>query len=236
MKRKGLGKGQGNGYKNIIPIRDKKVHSDSARGRKQPQTIINLQRVAYGNPKTPIQLREYQMGVGMPVGTIKEYEDLFKNKNVRLDIPLNIKEKIEVTKKLKLKDSDKDGVADILDCEPNNINKQDDDNLNDLNQQDDDNLNDLNQQDNNNSNEKLYYGRIDMGKDVYLESATVSAKSPKEAYAKLSQNSFNVHDGNFRLYEDTNKTRFNLTQFGFKNLTKLTKDVNPNKGVLNKFF
>jgi hypothetical protein len=42
MKRKGMGKGQGKGYKNIIPVRDKKVHTDSGHGRKQPQRIHNL--------------------------------------------------------------------------------------------------------------------------------------------------------------------------------------------------
>lgn len=37
-KRKGLGKGRGKGYKNLIP-KDKKVHADSAKGKKQPQKI-----------------------------------------------------------------------------------------------------------------------------------------------------------------------------------------------------
>jgi len=37
-KRKGLGRGLGKGYKNLIP-KDTKVHSDSAKGRKQPQKI-----------------------------------------------------------------------------------------------------------------------------------------------------------------------------------------------------
>jgi len=38
MKRKGLGKGKGKGYKNLQG-RDPKVHSDSAKGRKQPQRL-----------------------------------------------------------------------------------------------------------------------------------------------------------------------------------------------------
>lgn len=33
----GLGKGQGKGYKNIIPVKDRKVHQDSKKGIKQPQ-------------------------------------------------------------------------------------------------------------------------------------------------------------------------------------------------------
>lgn len=39
--RKGLGRGKGRGYKNIAP-KDPKVHSDSARGRRQPQRLYNL--------------------------------------------------------------------------------------------------------------------------------------------------------------------------------------------------
>jgi len=40
-RRKGAGKGRGMGYKNIMP-RDPKIHSDSSKGRKQPQRIPNL--------------------------------------------------------------------------------------------------------------------------------------------------------------------------------------------------
>jgi hypothetical protein len=36
--RKGLGKGRGKGFKNLLPT-DKKVHGDSARGIRQPQKI-----------------------------------------------------------------------------------------------------------------------------------------------------------------------------------------------------
>jgi len=42
--RKGLGKGKGKGYKNIQG-RDPKIHSDSARGRKQPQRMPNLSKL-----------------------------------------------------------------------------------------------------------------------------------------------------------------------------------------------
>ena len=38
-KRKGLGKGRGKGYKNIIG-KDPMVHSQSAKGRKQPQRVV----------------------------------------------------------------------------------------------------------------------------------------------------------------------------------------------------
>jgi hypothetical protein len=57
MKRIGLGKGKGKGYKNIIPIRDKRVHTDSGRGIKQPQKINNWNKLPIfqwsNNPKTP---------------------------------------------------------------------------------------------------------------------------------------------------------------------------------------
>ena len=42
VRRKGLGKGRGKGFKNILP-KDPKVHADSARGMKQPQ-IIRMRR------------------------------------------------------------------------------------------------------------------------------------------------------------------------------------------------
>jgi len=41
MVRKGLGRGKGKGYKNLAG-RDPKVHSDSAKGRKQPQFITHI--------------------------------------------------------------------------------------------------------------------------------------------------------------------------------------------------
>jgi len=41
MVRKGLGKGKGKGYKNIQG-RDPKIHSDSSKGRKQPQFITHI--------------------------------------------------------------------------------------------------------------------------------------------------------------------------------------------------
>jgi len=124
MVRKGLGKGKGKGYKNIVG-KDPKIHSDSSKGRKRPQRIINIQRVVYGSPKTPVEQREYQMGRGLPVGTIKEFEDYFKDQNVKLNVAMTLKEKMEVTRKSNLKDSDGDGVGDVLDCEPNDPTKQD---------------------------------------------------------------------------------------------------------------
>ena len=40
-KRKGLGKGRGKGYENLLP-QDPRIHKDSAKGRKQPQKIPNI--------------------------------------------------------------------------------------------------------------------------------------------------------------------------------------------------
>jgi len=128
MARRGMGAGRGKGYRNIAGG-DPRIHSQSAKGMKQPQSIpITLTRVPYGSSKTPVHLREYRMGSGLPVGTIKEYQDLFDNqkKNVKLNVPLTFKEKMEVTTKSKLRDSDKDGVGDVLDCQPLNPKKQDD--------------------------------------------------------------------------------------------------------------
>jgi len=49
--RKGLGKGKGKGYKNIIP-RDPRVHSLSRRGIKQPQRVSpRIQKMLKKNPK-----------------------------------------------------------------------------------------------------------------------------------------------------------------------------------------
>jgi len=125
-RRKGMMKGKGKGYKNIMG-KDPAVHSQSAKGMKQPQRItVPLMRVPYGKKETPLEKREYTMGVGQPVGTIKEFEEFFEDIPVKLEVPLKKIEKMKLTDKLKLKDTDKDGVADILDCKPNNPKKQDD--------------------------------------------------------------------------------------------------------------
>jgi len=86
MRRKGLMKGKGKGYKNVIG-KDPYVHSQSARGIKQPQKInVTLKRVCYGREDTPVDKREYTMGAGQPVGTIKEFEEHFKDKDVKFNI------------------------------------------------------------------------------------------------------------------------------------------------------
>jgi hypothetical protein len=54
MKRIGLGKGKGKGYKNIIP-KDKKVHHDSGRGIKQPQAIRFIRALPLNSNRLPVQ-------------------------------------------------------------------------------------------------------------------------------------------------------------------------------------
>lgn len=125
-RRKGMMKGKGRGYKNVVG-KDPVVHSQSARGMKQPQRVrVPLMRVPYGNKNTPIEKREYTMGAGQPVGTIKEFEEFFEDANVKLEAPLTKIEKMKLTDNLKMKDTDKDGVADVFDCQPKNPKKQDD--------------------------------------------------------------------------------------------------------------
>jgi len=80
--RKGMMVGKGSGYKNVIG-KDPMVHSQSAKGIKQPQTKQLWSR--------------YDM-----------------------------KTKQKLTKDLKLKDTDKDGVADMFDCKPYDKKHQDD--------------------------------------------------------------------------------------------------------------
>lgn len=74
--RKGMMKGKGRGYKNVIG-KDPYVHSQSARGIKQPQR-------------------------------------------------LSMSQKIAITKHLRYKDTDKDGVGNKMDCRPFDPTKQDD--------------------------------------------------------------------------------------------------------------
>ncbi|MCJ7768016.1 hypothetical protein MUP79_06465 [Candidatus Bathyarchaeota archaeon] len=82
--RRGQAKGTGSGYCNLANFpRDPMVHRMAAKGMKQPQSI-RLFRVAYGKKDVPMESREYQIARGSPVGTRKEYEQLFKGKKVKL--------------------------------------------------------------------------------------------------------------------------------------------------------
>ena len=79
MRRRGLGKGMGMGYKNIVP-RDSYIHRMSALGIK----VLPLQRVPYGKKSTPKSKREYKIQhYSSPVGTIKEWKEFAKKQDVK---------------------------------------------------------------------------------------------------------------------------------------------------------
>jgi len=61
MKRRGLAKGQGKGYKNVIP-KDPKVHSQSAQGQKQPQKPSVLQRTGRAFASAGSKAKQYAKG------------------------------------------------------------------------------------------------------------------------------------------------------------------------------
>lgn len=98
----GKGKGLGRGYKNIIPRHDKRVHEDSGYGRKQPQlkagmTVISRFTKAQG-----------QVTSENPFTVKYRHKDKLYN---RYTAPY-------LWKKAQLKDTDKDGVPDVVDCDP----------------------------------------------------------------------------------------------------------------------
>jgi len=152
MKRKGMGKGKGKGYKNIIKGYDKKVHSESARGRKQPQKISHFK---YGGksitkPKKNYDvvsaIIEYEGGSSTDNETLRLFSHLVKTgqawtlqghygrtaKALMDDGYLN--KDGSLTKKatdfIELnKDTDGDGVPDKDDCDPNDPTKQADSKL-----------------------------------------------------------------------------------------------------------
>lgn len=110
--RKGLGKGRGKGYRNIIS-RDPRVHSDSSRGRKQPQRIKEQMFIRVDVPKKadrPFLLRQDALNV---------IDQHLKSKGIN---KLSESEKRNL---LKSWDSDRDGVPDKKDCRPFDSTKQD---------------------------------------------------------------------------------------------------------------
>jgi len=62
VNRKGLAKGKGSGYKNII-AKDPKVHSDSAKGRKQPQKIPKVGVIIPSKADMPVKDIEFDESV-----------------------------------------------------------------------------------------------------------------------------------------------------------------------------
>jgi hypothetical protein len=146
MKRRGLGKGKGSGYKNLIP-KDPGVHSQSSRGIKQPQLLP-----AYISPfKTPGRRRFTELSGRNFQGKI--FETGNNNLVSKVVLPYNSNkfhvfsdnlvvingQLFETEEDLKrmpkmvtikfdepMVDSDGDGMPDFMDCDPNDRTRQDD--------------------------------------------------------------------------------------------------------------
>jgi len=101
MKRKGQAKGKGKGYKNLPNFpKDPKIHSDSSKGRKQPQRIPQWSRIAGG------------------------YQINNKTGEVRITGKYGFFGKVHEDELKRQTDSDSDGVPDHKDCDPNDPTKQ----------------------------------------------------------------------------------------------------------------
>jgi hypothetical protein len=77
--RKGLGKGQGSGYKNILLAHDRKVHHDAGLGRKQPQRMGQL------SGKSTIKRDINKVGSYEAKGVSEFWHDAFGGKMSRKD-------------------------------------------------------------------------------------------------------------------------------------------------------
>jgi len=90
VKRKGLGKGKGKGYKNIVG-KDPKIHSDSSKGRKQPQKLSpRVNAMLQKNPK----LKDKNFKQLQKSGVFLKYQgDADKDgvKNIKDCKPLDVK-------------------------------------------------------------------------------------------------------------------------------------------------
>jgi len=71
--RKGLGKGKGQGYKNLIPVKDSMVHSRSRRGFKSPQ------RIGYLSSARPINTLVKDLGNFNTFSKSKSFDDFLKS-------------------------------------------------------------------------------------------------------------------------------------------------------------
>jgi hypothetical protein len=100
--RKGLGKGKGMGYKDILPGHDKRVHTESGHGMKQPQLKSGMMVIS-----------RYTKAKGQVVSD-KPFTVKFKLGN---KVHTRFTSQY-LWKKAHLKDKDKDGVPDVIDCNP----------------------------------------------------------------------------------------------------------------------
>jgi hypothetical protein len=113
--RKGMGKGQGKGYKNLTG-RDPRVHSMSAKGIKQPQRfkVTVPPTMEMGSFHTTARDREFES---------KEQEALWDYNSAREHDGLPPLKRMPKGTKYE-KDTDGDGKPDKTDCEPLNPKKQ----------------------------------------------------------------------------------------------------------------
>jgi hypothetical protein len=91
--RKGMGKGKGRGYKNLMG-RDPRVHSDSAKGRKQPQRIALFPITKLQKPKN---YSFYYEGVEIATTKAKNPEEAEKKVNVLNPDNWEVESKTELT-------------------------------------------------------------------------------------------------------------------------------------------
>lgn len=130
-RRKGAGKGKGRGYKNLLNFpKDPKVHSQSARGRKQPQRIPHILKLPkydqikvegewYNqNPKNDNEV--LVKGKWKKVYYKKDFSGEYRFSPKQSQKELEDKKEIENM----FKDTDGDGVPDYKDCDPNDPTKQ----------------------------------------------------------------------------------------------------------------
>ena len=146
MARRGMGKGKGKGYKNLVR-RDKVIHSQSAKGIKQPQRVSRIKSMPVYKSIDPRRFRfgsiEWQTAMLHNIKNklhlrqpINDMEKGFLDIQVVSRGIITQKEAMENFSKPagflfrmalnRVKDSDSDGVPDYMDCDPFDPNKHED--------------------------------------------------------------------------------------------------------------